>query len=1726
MSKVTASAMHPENVELLALSGGGFKALAADAGMFAGVMRYYGIDLAALLKDDLAISANSGSTWFANLLAYSDSFVDSLNDYERLFSTDVNLDEIVVGGDDGFFGVMGEAYDRYLLDYLTGDGLNRQLASLHRQLAGVDSVAGFIAFLNTSPRNIGRFLVALTVDAGTSVLSILDSKLSSVPGYGTLRSTVANLAITKGLEQFKPLIGALTVSLMEGVDWNRFMQQVVFAPDQVDLRMQAINFYSGAGRTNALATQPLVYELAISSDEATVAPRNQNISRDGLVTVSVTNPEAKTNSKVPGVSSVYNFIPATATSLTSFGQRPAPWLPNIGSGDLSVEYDSPAFFDARKRAFDDLNFKGLSAFLASSISSSAGALAQSLGVIKDFDSAMGGFFNAIDLLSPFGAPSPLFASFAQGLAPLIQARMNADGTWTGGDPVYNSSDFSDPLRFTSSGASASAGYLRMADGGYFDNSSVTSGLSYLAANQSSWRSNDGIKDFDITLFVFSGIGETVSETLLNRGFGHIGNVTERLFTGGSPQEIKGLGIDLVDVSHPSSAVFDSTRTSGAFAPIWSYTGDSQATGAASGFGIKAYDIYTTTVGGNNMNIAGGYEGNLRLWNITSPTGAIPLPFGSWDDYNVMYRQIIDALQAKDFNGVAGAELLANQLKIEGTPLSISLSSTSARKNTLSGTVLGVLSTVDPDPSEAFRYSIVNGRGGDDNAFFEIRGAELIAKVNLAYENKTSYSVKVRATDSRGLWTEKVFRIQQPSVQAGPIRGATVFFDARTYDGQMLRENPNLVADAGEQKAVTNGLGQYSFSLDLDPVVFGNRDGLLDWRDGMVIGGSPGADGRISLVDSISGVDLGIPLVGLPGQSLTILSTLKYATLLRWRPDMQIAGQSVTPELITEYFSRIIRNVPVALLDDAYNPYASLFTEQAQERQRALDSLVFAYANLAVVKTVIELFDQLRLDYSSPEALALWGYTPDPSRADRAEIIAFSAYGTAISNRFGSEAGINPADPYGRLPYANQFDIENSTHLRTVLKEILANYPLHDVLERAAVDPDSLKALISGSTAGDAALADQFLEQNFGLLLDKLSVGLKRIVDVAASRLRESASIDEGLIIPSISGSKRTLVQSLASDLVGLAADRSIGSIAAFEQRFLPLFFEPLGVDAPDRSFDYLISLSSGDLSSPVQLKLTQDGSLARQEASLVISLTTPDGQPQAAPDYGLSVRFRLGGTAIEGVDYVLGQELVDRTMWIPAGASTARLPITILTSNSPQAGRTLDVQLLSSDSGFGVNEARSVVRLLLPGEPASMALEQDGDRDAFVPYLLVSEPDQSGFLRLPGRQAGNALLKGRDRQADRFFLSRPGLDTGLPHITNFAPDEGDRLVIDPTSFGASKITDFNTYGGLVFHLPTGTPLALISNQGPAGNDLPWSALSSYAGYFSFASVQPALLLAGSEGELSSAQDQVLLFQSEASSHAPVDITLGSSSLNLKALAPSSGAWTSGLVEQILQSDYDPAGVRRLDGVRQGNAAEAFVAERDRLAISIASQIAGVGDLVTANDVGLPEFTNANGRVSVSRPVVVAVTPQGGENIETTVRMRQNGLDSQAIFFYRVDNLTGMVNGLDPGEEGYRDAVQSRLYAFSNGLTSLEGPGHGIYREGRLTRVSSGDIIAMGLINRAHGHVFYGFAQANEVIGDSPVNHLWSYGNKSNAFGFEDTFGGGDRDYNDIVFSLNFADPLG
>ncbi len=680
----------PEGVDLLALSGGGFKAMVGDAGMFAGVMKQRGIDVATLLHDNLAISANSGSTWFTNLLGYSESFVSSLNDYETLFSTD-GVTDMTVGGEDGFFGVMGEAYRGYLNQHLDA-GFENVLADFRSDVAAIDDLGDLAEFFAQSPRNLGRLFIAGLYDAGSSLVEVLDDKLSGAPGYSDLRDSLLDLFSSY---DFKGLLGVASVALLDGLDWNTFMQRTVFAPDQVDRVLQGVNFYDGQGRTKALATQSLIYQLALSADEATVAPEGTSLGSD-IVKVSVKNDEAKYGLLDLGV---YNFLPATATSRGNPADVAAPWLPNIPSGDLHVEYDSTGLFNDESKTFTDLDFSGLSAFLASSISSSAAALAGSYGVLSDFNSVLGGILNLLDLsiasdprLSLLIGPkiSDVILDYTKGLAPLVQATESQDGSWRAGDPSYVGFNFADPIDTTSNAAAANAGWLRMADGGYFDNSSVTSGLSYLEANQNSWVPSDGNSDFAITLFVFSGIGETVSDTLRNRGFDNIGNVTQRLFTGGTQQEFKipvigeipvigDIAGDLVDVSHPNSAVFDSTRATGVGSPIWSYAAPEGTPASGAGFELKAYTMGVETVANNTMNIGAGYQGTVHLWNVISKTGPIPLDnlgpipvFGQWSDYEVMYHQIIDALQSVG-NGVTGAGLLATQLGINTAPTSITLS---------------------------------------------------------------------------------------------------------------------------------------------------------------------------------------------------------------------------------------------------------------------------------------------------------------------------------------------------------------------------------------------------------------------------------------------------------------------------------------------------------------------------------------------------------------------------------------------------------------------------------------------------------------------------------------------------------------------------------------------------------------------------------------------------------------------------------------------------------------------------------------------------------------------------------------------------------------------------------------------------------------------------------------------------------------------------------------------
>lgn len=103
----------------------------------------------------------------------------------------------------------------------------------------------------------------------------------------------------------------------------------------------------------------------------------------------------------------------------------------------------------------------------------------------------------------------------------------------------------------------------------------------------------------------------------------------------------------------------------------------------------------------------------------------------------------------------------------GTPTDVSLSANAVLEQRPVGTIVGTLSSTDPDVGETFTYALVSGTGATDNASFQIAGNVLKTTAPLNYETKSSYSIRVRTTDTDGLFTEKVFAINVTDVNEAP-----------------------------------------------------------------------------------------------------------------------------------------------------------------------------------------------------------------------------------------------------------------------------------------------------------------------------------------------------------------------------------------------------------------------------------------------------------------------------------------------------------------------------------------------------------------------------------------------------------------------------------------------------------------------------------------------------------------------------------------------------------------------------------------------------------------------------------------------------------------------------------------------------------------------------------------------------------------------------------------------
>ena len=112
------------------------------------------------------------------------------------------------------------------------------------------------------------------------------------------------------------------------------------------------------------------------------------------------------------------------------------------------------------------------------------------------------------------------------------------------------------------------------------------------------------------------------------------------------------------------------------------------------------------------------------------------------------------------------------------------------------------------------------------------------------------------------------------------------------------------------------------------------------------------------------------------------------------------------------------------------------------------------------------------------------------------------------------------------------------------------------------------------------------------------------------------------------------------------------------------------------------------------------------------------------------------------------------------------------------------------------------------------------------------------------------------------------------------------------------------------------------------------------------------------------------------------------------------------------TDRWSAGVRRRVQRRTG--------ARPRRGDAGSAQQAGL-----TSDYGFANFFASSGVVDLARAIV---------------RLRQNGEDTVAVSFYRVDDYSGKIGTFNPGDSGYAAAAQARLYAMKEGSTAVDGAG--------------------------------------------------------------------------------------
>ena len=160
-----------------------------------------------------------------------------------------------------------------------------------------------------------------------------------------------------------------------------------------------------------------------------------------------------------------------------------------------------------------------------------------------------------------------------------------------------------------------------------------------------------------------------------------------------------------------------------------------------------------------------------------------------DSKNLRVKVPADAVSGKvTITTPVGSVQSPTDFRVQRPPSDILLSSSSVNENLSTGSVLGVLNATD-EPGSVITFALVSGEGSGENMDFRITGNRLTTATIFDFEKKSSYSIRIRATNQDGLSLEKALSI---SIANDPLEDSDA--DGLTEAQELAQGTSDLSAD--------------------------------------------------------------------------------------------------------------------------------------------------------------------------------------------------------------------------------------------------------------------------------------------------------------------------------------------------------------------------------------------------------------------------------------------------------------------------------------------------------------------------------------------------------------------------------------------------------------------------------------------------------------------------------------------------------------------------------------------------------------------------------------------------------------------------------------------------------------------------------------------------------------------------------------------------------------------